>query len=186
MAMKKGTYCGGIRAVEDLRQRCRIDADSGFWLWGLAVSQGSPRVHVNLNGRLVVMRGRRAALFLARGRDLPKGHFAFARRGCYEPICCNPEHCRSGDRKTHGKWVRESGIGSTPAKRAANMINGARRRKLTQDQVLTIRRTAGSAKHFAERFGVSQFAVWQARVGRSWKHLPMQNSVFDVPQLEAA
>ena len=47
-----GTYLGGIRSVADLRERCRIDDETGCWHWGLAIVRGVPHVaFVDEDGR---------------------------------------------------------------------------------------------------------------------------------------
>lgn len=45
--------------------------------------------------------------------------------------------------------------------------------RLTEADVLTIRASGAPTPELVERFGVSRFAVWEARTGRTWRHLPM-------------
>jgi hypothetical protein len=147
-----GTYLGGIRTLEDLRQRCVIDAETGCWHWRLSFSQGSPRVHLQhpaaAGGRLgVAMRGRRAALLLATGSDLPPGHFAFARACCKADDCVNPAHSRSGNRQQHGEWLRKTG-------KVKNLLT----KSLASDE---------PNQALADRLGVSKFVIYQVRNGRT-------------------
>ena len=106
MSHPHGTYLGGIRNLDDLRLRCVVDEDTGCWHWRLSKCDGVPKVHVThpaLPRPGHIMRGRRAALLLARGRDLPAGHVAYARLTCQSADCVNPSHCQSGDRHAHGR-----------------------------------------------------------------------------------
>lgn len=182
MSLPKGFYLGGIRTVEDLRQRCYVDDITGCWHWRMALDDGFPTVHFVTpdTGRHAKMRGRRATLYLARGKDLPRGHGAFAKLCCESKDCVNPDHARSGDRKAHGEYLQRSGIvKGLPGKIAAAKARWMGRRKLSAEAVAEIRRGGMSDYRFAEKFGVSQFAVWSARVGRSHKEVPGAGSVFN-------
>ena len=185
MPTKTGDYLGGIRTVEDLRIRCVVDAETECWHWRLAMVQGSPKVHFvapDGSGRRT-MCGRRAALYLHRGIDIPRGHVAFAKLMCRSADCVNPEHSTSGDRHAHGAWITAAGVHNWPdakAKRSAASRKAwdKRGRKLTAADVQQIRASSESAAKIAGRIGVSQFAVWAARVGNTHRpHLP-QASVF--------
>lgn len=169
-----GTYLGGIRTLEDLRQRCVIDADTGCWHWRLSFSQGSPRVHLQhpaaAGGRLgVAMRGRRAALLLATGSDLLPGHFAFARACCKADDCVNPAHSRSGNRQQHGEWLRKTGkVKNLLTKSlASRRMWDQRGRKVTpamRDEILA---SDEPNQALADRLGVSKFVIYQVRNGRT-------------------
>jgi hypothetical protein len=187
MSHQPGTYLGGIRTVEDLRQRCRIDHE-GCWRWSLAVVQGNPKVHFVTpdTGVRVAMRGRRAALYLQRGRDIGKGMFAFARPECHGANCVNPDHARAGSKKAHGRHLKATGRATSAVKSAAAREVAKRRRKLTAAQVIEIRQSAESIAKMAERFGVSQFCVWSVRAGKSWKDTPAVTSVFDLGLMQRA
>ena len=181
MTHKTGAYLGGIRSVECLRQRSRMDADTGCWHWGLAVVQASPKVHFVApdTGVTVSMRGRRAALYLLRGADLPVGQVAFAASRCHSTDCVNPEHATHGDRIAHGQWLRRTGVTvGLASKCAASRRGWEHRRKLTPEAVADIRSSADSNKALAARHGVSQFAVWSARVGKSHRATVAGSSVF--------
>lgn len=182
MSLPKGFYLGGIRTAEDLRQRSYVDPDTGCWHWRMAKNEGFPVVHFQTpdTGASVKMRGRRAALYLERGRDLPKGHVAYAKTCCESKDCVNPAHSRSGNRKAHGEYVRASGmVKGLPGKIAAAQARWMGRRKLTAEMVYEIRQGGMTDAAFAKKFNVSQFAVWSARIGRSHKEVGGLN-VFNV------
>lgn len=174
MAHPSGTYLGGIRTVEDLRQRCRVDDQTGCWHWGLAIVQGMPSVHFLTpdTAKRVKMRGRRAALYLQRGKDLPRGHVAFAQLCCHADDCVNPGHSRSGNRMAHGEWMRKTGAISGLASKAAASLKGwDGRRKLTPEQVMEIRSSPESNRAIGKRLGVSEFCIWSVRAWKTHKNV---------------
>jgi hypothetical protein len=174
MSHAHGTYLGGIRTVECLRQRSRVDPVTGCWHWGLSLTRGVPILHCVTpdDGRRIKLRGRRAALYLQRGKDLAKGQIAFARMCCESDDCVNPEHSRSGNKKAFMAWLVASGRfikGKTSNANAAAWDK--RGRTLTPDMVREIRSTDESTYALAQRFGVSQCAVWLARRGKTHRHV---------------
>lgn len=183
MTTKNGDDLGGIRNVLRLRDRCHVDHETECWHWRLAISQGSPSVAIvhPVSGQRVKMRGRRAALTLKLGKDLPAGHSAYAAMCCKSLDCVNPDHCRSGNRRQLGGAHARSGIlKGNHLRSIAGRMNVEGRRKLSPDQVRAIRDGGKSDKSFAAEFGVSAYAVWCAKKGLSHKHVPMAaTSVFD-------
>lgn len=163
-----GAHLGGIRTLEDLRIRCRVDDETGCWHWGLSLCDGLPKVHVThpaLSRPGYIMRGRRAALLLARGRDLPPGHLAFARLTCISTDCVNPAHCQSGDRHAHGRYLTQSGRvkGLLSKVKASRAIWDKRGRKITPEVRAHILASTASTYALAKELGLSQFAVWSVR-----------------------
>lgn len=181
MSHQKGAHVGGIRTVEDLRVRCFIDSDTQCWHWRLSVSQGSPRVHLVLgDGAPIVMRGRRAALALSTGADLPEGTYCWGRAQCHSADCVNPEHCRTGSRKQWGADMRRREVFvGLPAKVRAARDSAAKRRKLTPEQAAEVLASTDSIAVTAERFGVSRIVVQGIRNGTTYRRQEMAGaSVF--------
>lgn len=169
MSHQHGAYLGGIRTVEDLRQRCRVDDDTGCWHWGLSKGDdGRIWCHFRHDGKQIKTTGRRAALLLA-GKTIAPKHVVFPTRACTSDDCVNPEHCRSSTRANHGQYMRATGRAKTPAKSASARALAHARRKLTWDQVHEIRASDETQAALALRFGVSQFCIWSIVSGRSWK-----------------
>lgn len=169
MPIKKGQYLGGVRSVEDLRKRCVVDTDTGCWHWKQCFHQGSPRVIMPhpTTGKIVHMRGRRAALVLQRGRDLPAGHKAWRRDCCESDDCVNPAHARSGTRLQWSAWARREGVYDTQAKRIAmRRLAEKRTRVLDEAKRREIVESSESTYALAKRYGCSQFAVWRVRAGQ--------------------
>lgn len=171
-----------IRDLEGLRQRCRINPDTGCWHWSLSMSGRLPMVHLihPTSGRGVQLRGPRASQVLALGRDLPPGHRAWRHARCTADDCVNPGHCTSGDQAAYGAHVRASGLmRGLPRMRAAN-LHTARRRlaKLTLEQAREIRNAEGSEPEIAARYGVSRSRIGAIRRGEAWRDVLSGASAF--------
>lgn len=174
---KAGAYLGGIRTVEDLRCRCRVDEETGCWHWSLAIVCGAPSVHwVDAEGVRRKARGRRASLLIA-GKTIRKGHVAFARAICTSHDCVNPDHSKSGTRDEEGKAITASGIWkNSPTKIAAAKAVAKRKRKLTDAAAAEIRASTLTDAALSKEHGLSRYAVWAIRAGLSYK--PTGYSVF--------
>lgn len=183
MSHKHGTDLGGIRTLQDLKDRCIVDEVTECWHWTMSVFAGSPRIHMWTpdTGKRISARGRRAALYLQRGQDLPPKNVAFARTCCTNPLCVNPDHARSGTKVQWGAYLSKSGrIKGLPSKCAASRRGWDKRgRTLTPEMVAQIRgRGDESTRSVAERLGISQYAVWS--VDNNLTHRPVMRgaSVF--------
>jgi hypothetical protein len=172
MTHPKGKDLGGIRTLDGLMQRCHVDSTSGCWHCRLYLNQGRfPQVNIihPETGQAVKMMGRRAALILA-GKPPNPGHVAFARSNCEATDCVNPEHSRSASKKVWGKALAASDrMKGLPNKIAANRKTAASQRILTSDQVREIRVSDEPAAALGKRLGVSSYAVWSVRNGKTHK-----------------
>lgn len=177
-----GTYLGGIRTVEDLKARCTVDDITECWHWSLSIHAGAPRVTFMApdTKQYVKTRGRKAALYLERGVDMPKGHVAYAKMCCKSTDCCNPEHSRSGTKKQWGDWLAQSGaVKGLPSKCAgARKAWDKRGRTLTPEMVAEIRRSNEPDEAIGARFGVTGYAVWSVRRGLTHSSGMNGSSVF--------
>lgn len=170
MSNKAGAYLGGIRTIEDLRMRCRIDA-CGCWEWAYSTSSnGRPSVSMLIDGKRTNMNGRRAALTLAGKATTQKNLVATAAKGCKNSLCVNPEHCRL---VKLSELRKEMVRNATPNMRAAWTKNGRaqghRLAKLTLDQVEAIRQSDKPAKELSQEFGTCLSNVHRIRALRSWR-----------------
>jgi len=183
---QEGAYLGGIRSVEDLRLRCRIDSDTGCWHWSLSITQGSPKVHFVLDGMRMAARGRRAAVLLS-GRPIPKDHIAFAAKHCKSDDCVNPEHAVCSNVANHRTRLKILGLCKSPAKTAA-ALRTARTKlsKLSLEKAREIRASDETYVALGKRYGVAPSCIGSVKRGEAWKETMSAASVFTWRALEAA
>lgn len=177
----KGTYQGGIRTLEDLRIRCRMEGDC--WIWGMGLSHGRPSVCIQIDGKKQATNGKRAALKLAGIYERPKA-YATAADCCPNPqLCVNPKHVA----QRYPKRVRQKQCQRKDL-RAAWARNGMKRRdfvaKLTPEQVLEIYAARGAKKapEVAAEYGVNKsnvYLIWARKTWRDVLGVPV-NSVFSL------
>lgn len=173
---RKGYDGGGVRTIEDLKNRCSVDELTGCWIWRLSVSLGAPHVTVCLGDKKHSMRGRRAALVLV-GQKIPPGHQAVARSFCTHAMCVHPDHTRSASTKEAWKLKVASGsLKNLPSKVAAARAQGVKLRKLTDEMVSDIRHSEASVAELAKRHNVSGNAVRNVLRGKTYR--PAGYSIF--------
>ena len=179
--MKEGQYLGGVRDLEDLRQRCRMK-ECGCWEWAYSTSSnGRPSISMVINGKRTNMNGRRAALTLARPTPIPKDKVAVATDDCPNGLCVNPAHCKL---VTLSELRQRTAKKATPELRAAWVKNGlsqiGRLAKLTPEQVQEIRASKLTPKEIAEKYGTCFSNVHRILSGTAWRNAGAMNesSVF--------
>lgn len=122
----------GIYALEDIRQRCRIDDVTGCWIWGLAC--GTSRASRTLTPRVSIPAGVLSSThrtvsvarlaWLMSGNTLGPGHVVW--RCCGNDLCVRPRHLRAGTKSEEGAWMRASGHRrGDPHRAAVNLRNSA-------------------------------------------------------------
>lgn len=135
----------GVYCLEDLRQRCVIDKDSGCWRWGLSMNKAGngaivPRVSIPAgvlcDHRVSSMAGGKAAWLLS-GRRLLDKRVVWRTCGCRE--CVNPAHLMSGTKAQEGAWIARTGaLKGVVARRIACIRNVARTQALPPAKVSAI------------------------------------------------
>lgn len=166
MAHQHGAYLGGVWSVAALRDRCRINPDTGCWHWSLYLDGNTPMVHVRIGGISRKCRGRSAAVALTRGAFLAPGELAWAHPQCKARDCVNPAHCKSGTKAQWGADLAASGrLKHNPAKVRASREIGRKRRALTDEQVAFVRSSDLSNVALAKSFGVSDTLIAAVRKG---------------------
>lgn len=168
----------GIRTVEDLRIRCRIDDETGCWLWGGASQDGAGMTWLpSLNTVRVISF---AALYLTDRTPKP-GHVSYMK--CRNKMCCNPEHATSGTRKEASMHLAVVGhFKNNPKRMAALLAIAKKARALTDEQAQEIRVSAELGYQIAQRMGVSKSVVSRIRRGEVYRERPMLQgaSVFSL------
>lgn len=177
MAPPLGCDMGGLRTIEDLRDRCMVDEDSGCWHWRGCIHQGRPLVWFRLNGKKYRTRGRRAAVLLS-GRTIKPGHETYATDNCWSDDCVNPAHCRTGSREKMFAWMVATGRSRSIVKIAKATMRCLARRKLTMAQAEAVRTSDEPARDLARRYGMNVTNIYKIRRGASYKPALRGASVF--------
>jgi hypothetical protein len=84
---------------------------------------------------------------------------------CDNPSCCNPEHLFIG---SHADNVADK---VKKGRAAAGRGERHRSNKLSEEQVLAIRVSAGSAKTLGAQYGVTKQTIGQIRRRKIWRWL---------------
>lgn len=179
MATKMGAYLGGVRTLEDLRIRCRMD-ECGCWIWGMGTSHGRPSVMLKIDGKHRSVVGRRAAYLLAgKGRALTSRDVVRQSDKCGSLLCVNPAHGVVG---THSDaWVAAHKRGGWKRKaeaQAAGQRIKAKMAKLDDAKAAEIRASDETQAVLAARYGVSASAISLVQRGLTWVPTSTVNSVF--------
>lgn len=121
--------------------------------WPYSTCRGYPQLRIE--GRLV-----RAAHIVLERTGRPRPEEVEACHTCGNNPCLNPRHLRwdthaanMADRVAHGTANRGERHGMSV---------------LTEEQVREIRASKESARTLGDRFGVSEWAIYKVRSGRSW------------------
>lgn len=121
----------GVRTLQDLKDRCRIDAETGCWIWSLAISDNgkvgssrTPRVSLPagvIGPKRTTSTAPRASWLLS-GRKL--GDKQVVWRTCLNDECCAPNHLKAGTKAEEGAWMTQSGHRrGKPERAAVNLRN---------------------------------------------------------------
>jgi hypothetical protein len=114
----------GIYSLQDIKDRCRINQETGCWEWGLSmVNKETP--YLSLPAAVIqgcekdrTMSAPRAVWLFMNGSVSAK---TYVWRKCSSPLCCNPEHLAAGTRAQWGQWVAKVGkLRGDPVRTATN------------------------------------------------------------------
>lgn len=165
----------GVTTLEDLRQRCYVDPDTGCWIWRMAIDMvrgsPSPRIWVPLglwDGRPIVTTAARAAWFLA-GKPQPPLHSYVCRAKCGNPLCIAPHHGATASpaeasRNRAGRRRAKREAATTSVDRILANKRTSRANALQPDVVRDIeaRSDAGqTVPDIADLYGVSRSVVYR-------------------------
>lgn len=179
--MKRNQHQTGIRSLQELKDRCVVNEETGCWMWSGAktMSRGrkssgirfeTPVCAVPLgmmgNDKHTTIPALRFAWHLAGGELKPRQ--IVYRALCNEPNCVNPDHAAQGTRKAVGKLVSQSGrLKNNPQRQKVNLSSSIKS-AMPVDVVREIE--AGyaeglSQKEVRKRFGIGQKAAKAIRIG---------------------
>ncbi len=143
--------------------KCRM-SDTGCWIWtGPDNGKGYGVFYIGTKNR----HAHRISYEVFKG-PIPEGlHILHA---CDNPACVNPAHLRTGtqkdnaiDRESRGRRdVRGERIGTS---------------KLTEADVIEIRKSKLGQKALAEKYGVAPSHIWVIRAKKAWTHVTDQETV---------
>ena len=146
---------GGIRDIEGLKRRCRIDPtdpDSCWVYLGKArTSSGSAGVYLASERRTTTLGA--AVGWLMTGKRPPAGKLCVAM--CGEPMCGNPEHRKLRAAGTQSEVAAQLGRlgGRERGMKIAETKRGASR--WSEAEIEEIRSAEGPLREIAARFGMS-------------------------------
>lgn len=119
----------GVQTLDDIRARCRIDDESGCWVWTGAFSdRRTPTVSLSpgvLRERRFTMSAIRAAFLLA-GRRVTAGQLVYRTPLCPTAACCNPEHHKAGTAQDASRAAVQRGTYKTVQRNALLQTNRLR------------------------------------------------------------
>lgn len=163
--------------LDQIKGRCRIDEETGCWLWSGAMSTdaGGGRVPI------VWHEGRASSalrvVYALSGRTVRKGEIVW--RACRHDHCLNPAHLLSGTRKQWGAWRKANGFAAIrPEAWAASMLAKRKDGELDSDTVSMIRSSPETGAELARRLNVSKTAISRVRRWQTWAETVPQASVF--------
>jgi len=143
--------------------RCRfldkVEQTSGCWLWR-GSRHGKGYGHFRVGGD--IHKAHRIAYEIFRG-SVSDGLLVC--HACDNPACVNPAHL----------WLGTNDENLDDRQRKHRQAHGERhsRAVLTESDVLAIRGAVEPIVVLAERYGVTLSTIRHAKLGLSWKHLPM-------------
>jgi hypothetical protein len=163
----------GIRTLDDVRDRCIVDEESGCWIWRGARSKGRyPQAWFPLLGRATTIG--RILLHLIENRA-PKPREVWHSK-CGHPDCCAPAHRRSGNRRSQ---MRAAKIERNAITRARIAASRRARSKLSDEQAQIIRESPDTLRELAARYGISKSWASCIKRGQGRSVIP-RASVFSV------
>lgn len=139
-ARAKQPTLGRVQSLQGILDRCRVDDETGCWLWARAANAPHGRItpmvmfHPNPQpGRKTNNMPAARAAWLLSGREVQPGHYVW--RNCLSDLCVNPAHCQAGTKAEMFGAISASGRNrGKPERRAVCERN--RRHMLTPPEVV--------------------------------------------------
>lgn len=142
----------------------------------MMVMDGCSRPGNRINGKLSYPprtrgtgRAHRVSWHIATGRSLVDAKGLDICHTCDVRLCVNPDHLFLGTRTDNMRDAANKGRVRCPGLRGEKHP----RARLTEENIIEIRSSNETNSFLSGKFGVSHMSVWQARTGKSWKHIPL-------------
>ena len=156
-----------------LRLARHYDVNPDSQCWEMRVASGGRYGSFVLQGKRQL--AHRASWVLHKG-PIPDGLNVLHQ--CDNPRCVNPAHLFLGthldnmrDRDAKGRGVVPDTTGIKRAPETVARGEDAGGAKLTEDQVRYVKNSRVSARSIARDLGVSHWAIYDIRSGRTWAHV---------------
>lgn len=150
---------GGVRNIDDIKDRCRIDDITGCWNWALGCD-GNGRPSVWLPALQTRTSMGVAICVLTTGERPPPGVVWHVT--CRNMLCANPAHRKVGNRSTQ---MLAAKIKRTPVQRARMSASRRGGSKLTPEQHQEIAYSTMKLSEITERYGISRTYACVLRAG---------------------
>jgi hypothetical protein len=161
-----------VRSIEELQGFCRLDDETGCWVWVGGTHAGKPAIWCSASRKS--RSAGRVLHLMHRGHEAPPGRVYWAK--CLNSMCVNPAHRTLG---TSGDCARANFRSGKPPDVVARMTRAARAKvAMTQETADAIRSADGPMRDIAESHGVSLKTVWRIKRGLRWAPVVSAASVF--------
>lgn len=179
---RKGQDNGGIRDLAGIKDRCRINDETGCWEWAGASSSNSAKRKSTIpvawspaHGK--VMTVTRLAMEFSRDMALGKRRVW---RTCGGEDCVNPAHLKFGTHAEWGAWMKKTevmkGKVSIAVRRAVRISRGDV--KTTMELAVWARESEQMGLDVAHALDISPKQVSRIRKFHTWKPTVSGASVF--------
>ena len=160
--VKLGQWLGGIRNLQDMKNRCRINDETDCWHWMGAKTGGKyPKVSMKVNGVERAFTGVKT-VFLLMGKEVPEGMTVYHHK-CNTLDCLNPAHLRVGTHKEKWAHIKEMGyLRGDPARAATNKAIAMKRCKVAEHLDLILNSDKTSTQ-LGEELGLHASTIRAAR-----------------------
>lgn len=168
-----GAEQGGVRTIEDVRDRSVIDAETGCWVVRGRRDKGSMILWMPAARQVLTLTA--AMAWLITGEKAKPGTMWVAM--CGNSCCGNPEHRQLGDRSLLMRIKRPT---LDPAHRAKIQQAQLKRSKAYAPEVRAeIMASNETGEELAKRLGIDRSVVSKVRRGQTWTAAAPGSSVFN-------
>lgn len=151
-----------MKTIERFMEKVAMIPEAGCWIW-MAADNATGYGRFGMPGGTDF--AHRASWRLFRG-EIPAGLYVC--HHCDVRLCVNPEHLFLGTASDNMRDAANKGrVKTPPQSHASSELHQVA--KLTDEQVLEIRRSSEGSFALARRFGVRPTTVWSARTGRTFR-----------------